>query len=128
ALRLVGESSPALVLMDIHLKGETDGVETARILRARHDVPVVFLTAYADAETLARAKLVEPHGYLLKPVNAEELRSVVEIALHKHATERRLRERERWFAATLTAIGDAVVSSDASGRVPCQNPAAEMQT
>jgi two-component system cell cycle sensor histidine kinase/response regulator CckA len=114
--------------MDIHIKGEPDGVETARLIRAKFDVPVVFLTAYADGETLARAKLAEPHGYLIKPVKGEELRSTVEIALHKHTIERRLRERERWFAATLNSIGDAVVSTDAAGRVTFMNPAAEALT
>jgi two-component system cell cycle sensor histidine kinase/response regulator CckA len=128
ALRLVAERCPALVLMDIHIKGETDGVETARLIRAKFDVPVVFLTAYADGETIARAKLAEPHGYLLKPVKGEELRSTVEIALHKHDIERQLRERERWFAATLNSIGDAVISTDAAGLVTFMNPAAEALT
>ena len=128
AIRLVVERCPALVLMDIHIKGEPDGIETARLIRARFDVPVVFLTAYADGETIARAKLTEPHGYLLKPVKAEELRSTVEVALHKHSVERRLRERERWFSATLNSIADAVVSADADGRVTFMNPAAEVLT
>jgi PAS domain S-box-containing protein len=128
ALRAVTNECPDLVLMDIRIRGELDGIETARILKQRFDVPVVYLTAYADPETVARAKSTEPHGYLLKPVNFDELRSTVEVALHKHEMERRLRDRERWFATTLRSIGDAVISTDATGRITFMNPVAESLT
>jgi two-component system cell cycle sensor histidine kinase/response regulator CckA len=128
ALRAVTNECPDLVLMDIRIRGEIDGIETAKILKGRFDVPVVYLTAYADSETVARAKATEPHGYLLKPVKLDELRSTVEVALHKHEMERRLRERERWFATTLRSIGDAVISADASGRITFMNPVAESLT
>src|SRR5688572_4321528 len=75
AIRLASERCPDLVLMDIRIKGDLDGIETAKILRHEFDVPVVYLTAYADEETVARAKVTEPFGYLLKPVKEGELRS-----------------------------------------------------
>ncbi|HEX4337559.1 MAG TPA: response regulator [Polyangiaceae bacterium] len=128
AVRAVAQECPDIVLMDIRIRGDLDGIETARILKKRFDVPVIYLTAYADSETVARAKSTEPLGYLLKPVKLDELRSTVEVALHKHEMERRLRERERWFSTTLRSIGDAVVSTDASGRVTFMNPVAETLT
>jgi PAS domain S-box-containing protein len=125
ALRAAAERCPDLVLMDIRIQGERDGIETAKLLRDSFDVPIVYLTAYADQQTLARAKTTEPHAYLLKPVRLDELRSAVEIAIYKHSMERRQRERERWFATTLRSIGDAVISTDPSGRITLMNPMAE---
>jgi two-component system, cell cycle sensor histidine kinase and response regulator CckA len=116
---------PDLVLMDIHLQGELDGIDAARMLRERFDIPVVFLSAYADEGTVARAKQSAPLGYLLKPFRKSELRSAVEVGLFRHQMERQLRDRERWFSTTLRAIGDAVVAVDASGQVSFMNRAAE---
>jgi PAS domain S-box-containing protein len=119
------ERRPDLVLMDIRIEGTLDGIETARILRSRFGVPVIFLTAYADDRTVARAKETEAHGYILKPFRAGELKSAVEIALFKHELEMRLKLRERWFSTTLRAIGDAVMAVDRDGRVNFANPVAE---
>jgi two-component system, cell cycle sensor histidine kinase and response regulator CckA len=116
---------PDLVLMDIHLQGEVDGIEAARLLRERFDIPVVFLSAYADEGTVARAKQSAPLGYLLKPFRKSELRSAVEVGLFRHQMERQLRERERWFSTTLRAIGDAVIAVDAAGQISFMNGAAE---
>ncbi len=128
ALALATQHCPDLVLMDIRIKGDRDGIETAELLRGRFDVPIVYLTAYADDETLERAKKTQPLGYLLKPVKPNELRSTVEIALHKHQLDKRLRERERWFSTTLSSIDDAVITVDADGRVSFMNPKAEQLT
>ncbi|HET6336855.1 MAG TPA: ATP-binding protein, partial [Polyangiales bacterium] len=128
AIRAASERCPDLVLMDIRIKGARDGIETAEILKSQFDVPVVYLTAYADQQTVARAKLTEPHAYLLKPVKVDELRTAVEIAIYKHEMERRHRERERWFATTLRSIGDAVISTDAEGCITLMNPMAESMT
>jgi PAS domain S-box-containing protein len=124
AVRLAEGLRPDLVLMDIRLEGDTDGVEAARQIRERLGLPVVYLTAYADAETLQRAKVTEPFGYVLKPFEERELRTVIEIALYKHQAERKLRESERRYAVTLSSIGDAVIATDERGRVTFLNPAA----
>jgi len=92
-------SRPDLALVDIHIKGDLDGIQTAEILRERFRVPVIYLTAFADETTVERAKWTEPVGYLLKPIKALELRSVVEVGLYKHAMETRLREREHQLEA-----------------------------
>jgi two-component system, cell cycle sensor histidine kinase and response regulator CckA len=116
---------PDLVLMDIHLEGDVDGITTAQTLRDDYDIPVIFLSAYADDGTVSRAKRAAPLGYLLKPFRKSELKSAVEVGLFKHQIERRLRERERWFATTLRAIGDAVIAVDVDRRISFLNRAAE---
>ena len=128
AIAHASERCPDLVLMDIRIKGQRDGIETAQILKTRFGIPVVFLTAHADEATLERAKKTEPHGYLLKPVRPAELRSVVEVSLYRHDMERRLRERERWFSTTLNSIADAVIAVDLTGHVKFMNPTAESLT
>jgi PAS domain S-box-containing protein len=119
---------PDLVLMDIRIQGQRDGIETAETLRRRFRVPVVFLTAYADDKTIERAKKAQPYGYLVKPIKSNELRSAVEVALYRHEMDARLRERERWFSTTLRSIGDAVISTDLDARVTFMNTVAETLT
>jgi diguanylate cyclase (GGDEF)-like protein len=124
ALRLADEVAPNLVLMDIRIRGDRDGIEVVRELRERHDVPIVYLTAYADEDTVARAGGTQPQGYLLKPVKPEELSATVAIALRTHQMERRLRERERWFATILRSLRAGVLSTNAAGEIDFVNPAA----
>lgn len=90
ALVLAEQLLPDLVLMDIHLQGEMDGVTAAQELRARLHLPVVFLTAYGEGSTFQRAKEAEPLGYILKPMEDRELRIVIEMALYKHQAERKI--------------------------------------
>lgn len=128
ALERASERRPDVVLMDIRIKGERDGIETAALLRELFGVPVVYLTAHADDATIDRAKHTEPYGYLLKPVKSAELRSVLEVSHYKYEMERRLRERERWFSTTLRSIADGVVAVNVAGEVTFMNPAAEELT
>jgi PAS domain S-box-containing protein len=128
AVRLALETKPELALMDIRLEGSIDGIEAARQLGERCRVPVIYLTAYADDQTLARAALTEPFGYLLKPFDDTQLRTAVEIALYKHDAERRLRESERRYAVTLASIGDAIIATDHQAKVTFMNPVAEALT
>lgn len=86
------ELAPDLILMDIRLRGAMDGIETAAVIRKHADVPVIYLTAYADEETIARAKATSPFGYVVKPFNERELRAAIEVALYKYETERLLEE------------------------------------
>jgi len=81
---------PDIALMDIHLKGDMDGVQTAEILRRHFDIPVIYISAYADKDILERAKLTEPFGYVLKPIDNRELDATIEVALYKHEIERDL--------------------------------------
>jgi PAS domain S-box-containing protein len=127
-LPLALKTRPDLVLMDIRLEGDIDGIEAAQQIREKCHIPVVFLTAYADDETVQRATLAEPFGYLLKPFEDQQLRTVIEMALYKHAAERRLRESERRYVTTLSSIGDAVIATDDQARVTFMNPVAEALT
>ena len=125
ALERALEHSPDLILMDIRLRGEPDGIGAAAQIRAHMDVPVIFLTAYADRTTRERVREIAPYGYLVKPFNEPTLQTTIEMALERHAQERKLREREQWFATTLASIGDAVIATDTDGWVTYVNPVAE---
>jgi two-component system, sensor histidine kinase and response regulator len=128
AVQLVLETSPDLVLMDIRLDGEMDGIDAAQKIRETVQIPVIYLTAYADDQTLSRARLTEPFGYILKPFEDSQLRTAIEMALYKHAAERKLRESERRYAVTLSSIGDAVIATDGEARVTFMNAVAETLT
>jgi len=128
AITLAETLRPDLVLMDIMLKGGMDGVEAARHIRERFDIPVIFVTAYADPATLQRAKLTGSFGYILKPFEEHDLLTNIEMALYKHQMDMRLKESEQWFSATLRSIGDAVIATDVDGRVKFMNPLAETLT
>jgi signal transduction histidine kinase len=91
ALTLAGQFLPDLVLMDIRLEGEMDGIEAAKRIRQQWHLAVVYLTAYADDTTVDRAKVTEPFGYILKPFKDRELKTVIEMALYKHHAEEEIR-------------------------------------
>jgi signal transduction histidine kinase len=99
ALALVGQHHPDLVLMDIQLSGDMDGIAAAQIIRTQFAVPVVFLTAFAADDILERAKLTEPFGYVLKPFSERELSTVLAMALYKHRAEARLLTTTRQLKA-----------------------------
>jgi CheY-like chemotaxis protein len=128
ALRVMPEAKPDLVLMDIVLKGEMDGIAAAERIWEDHSVPVIYLTAYADETTLSRAKITEPFGYILKPFDERELQTTIEMAFFKAKMDKTLREREEWLSTVLRSIGDGVIAADTEGRVTFLNPLAERLT
>jgi len=119
---------PDLVLMDIRLSGEMDGIAAAMQIRSAHKTPVVFVTAHADLETLERAGMSEPLGYIVKPFQEQALHAAIETAFYRHRAERRLRDMERWLATTLRSIGDAVIATDEAEHITYLNPVAERLT
>jgi len=90
AVEKTGELMPDLVLMDIVLEGDMDGIEAAGLIKNRFNIPVIYLTAYADDNTLGRAKVTEPFGYMIKPFQERELRSIIEMAIYKHESAGKL--------------------------------------
>jgi diguanylate cyclase (GGDEF)-like protein len=108
AIRKAAELRPDLILMDIRLADGVDGVQAAEAIREEHKIPLIYLTAHSDEETLRRAKCSEPFGYLLKPFRAAELRCVIETTLYKHAADTRTRARIETIALTdaLTGLGN----------------------
>ena len=121
---LTSEQAPDLVMMDINIKGERDGIETAALVRERFHIPIIYLTAYADAPTLERAKATGPFGYLLKPFEERELYTAIEMGLYKHRAERELQQSQELLFATLKSIGDGVIAADSAERVTFINPVA----
>ncbi len=91
AILVAEDKFPDLVLMDINLRGEADGIKAAEEIHKRSDIPVLYLTAYSDNNTLQRAKITEPFGFLIKPFNDRELYSTIEMALFKHRAEKELK-------------------------------------
>jgi len=128
ALDLVRKIEPDLVLMDTYLSGGMDGIETASRIKEEFGAPVIFLTALADAQTIARAKKTEPYGYLLKPFNDRELQSTVEMAVSRSRALRRLEASEQRFANTLRSLADGVIATDLVGNITFMNPLAEVIT
>lgn len=125
AIQSAKEKAPDLVLMDIMLRGDVDGIEAAEHINNNFHIPVVYLTAYSDNKTLERAKITEPYGYILKPFEGRELHTCIEISLYKHKMEEELRKSEKWFSTTLKSIGEAVIATDTKGLITYMNPVAE---
>ncbi len=128
ALRKASTAVIDLVLMDVRLKGEMDGIQTATELRLRYSTTIVYLTAYADNDTLRRASVTEPFGYVLKPFEERELHTTIEMALYRAEVERRFKENETWYGTTLRSIGEAVIATDTNGAIKFMNTAAELLT
>lgn len=125
AVQKAVETRPDLVLMDIYLKGKMNGVQAADRIQKDLHIPVIYLTAHADEKTLKGAKITEPYGYILKPFEEKELYILIEMALYRHAMQRKLQESQQWLSTTLRSIGDAVVATDDRGAVIFMNPVAE---
>jgi len=117
AIELAMETQPDLLLTDIHLKNGVDGIEVAQKICEEIDVPVVFLTAYSDDQTVAKAKLATPFGYIIKPVENRELQITIEMALYKFRIDKELKETQQLLQTALTCIGSALVFVDDAGRV-----------
>jgi len=128
ALVTVDEKNPDLVLMDIMLEGKMNGIQTADKIRSNYDIPVVYVTAYADEKLVRRAKITSPFGYIIKPFEDNELNTAIEIALYKHKIEKKLRQSEAWLSTMLNSIGDAVIAADTNERITFMNPVAQFLT
>ncbi len=124
AIEKAGQHYPDLTMMDIRLKGEMDGIDAAARIKKDFNIPVVYLTAHTDNDTLQRAKITEPYGYIIKPFEERELHSTIEMALYKHSIEKKLRENEHWLSSTLKSIGDALIATDPHGIIKLINPIA----
>ncbi len=121
AIRLAGELEPDLVLMDIRLKGEVDGIEAAVRIHDSFKTPIVYLTAYSDDHTLERARAAQPFGYVLKPFEEKSLKSAVAMALYTASVSARdQRTRER-LGRLLADLAEGVIVADLKGSVSFLN-------
>lgn len=115
AVELVEEHHPDMVLMDIRIQGDMDGIQTAGMLRDRFDMPHIYITAHRDDETIGRAKHTEPFGYLLKPFNDREIQTTIEMAVHKHEMSLKLKQSERKFRSLIQNSNDVIALLDHNG-------------
>lgn len=136
AIKASEELQPDLVLMDIKLEGEMDGIQAAEKIRSKFGIPIIYLTAYSDEKTVQRAKVTEPSGFILKqpygflrkPFEESELNTAIEITLYRDRLEKRLRKHDQWLGAMLRSISDAVIATDPQGQVRFMNGMAEELT
>jgi len=117
--------SPDLVLMDIRLRGDWSGIDAARQMRAERDLPVIFITAFADPDTIDQACQTQPYGYLLKPFTERDVAAAVQVAFTRVAAERSQLERERWIATALQSSGEALIAVDDHASIRFVNTQAE---
>ena len=128
ALEMAGENRPDLVLMDIMFDGDIDGIETAQRMRDHHDVPVIYLTAFGDQATFARAKQTLPLAFVLKPFDPKELYLTIETSLERRRLETDLETSEQRFIALAGVVRDGIVITDVEGGVTFINRVAESLT
>ena len=129
AVKDILAAKPNLILMDILLeRNDFDGIITAQKIQSQLNVPIVYLTAHSDRETLDRAKITTPFGYILKPYSKKDLQISIELALHKHQQEIKLVKREELLSSILNAAKDGVIATDDKNKITYMNPAAENLT
>ena len=126
AIALATEHKPDVILMDIHIKGDIDGIQTTEKLHEFTDIPVIFLTAYADDETVQRAIKTRSHSYLVKPYNPRELYSNIEFAIYKRRMKTRLGSNRENLEMFLTKSAYAGLIIDMQNSIVFANSAAEM--
>ncbi|MGQ9503160.1 MAG: response regulator, partial [Anaerolineae bacterium] len=123
ALRTLENLRPDMILVDIQLEGPVGGVHLARQIRERFSIPLVYLTAYADEETVRQALATEPYGYLVKPFSVAELRTTVELAFFRHDLERQLSAREARYCTIVDTLSELVLRLQPDGTITFVNPA-----
>lgn len=128
AVKAALELKPDLILMDIRLKGERDGVQATEIITSVISIPTVFLTAHSDPDTMRRAKGAQPYGYVLKPYNERDLIVTLEMALLRHQLDRGLKASERRYSATLDSLREGVIAIGGDGLLSYINPVATRMT
>ena len=118
AIDATGKYKPDLVLMDIMLKGDISGIEAAEQVKNRYQIPVIFLTAYADESTLSKAKITEPYGYIIKPFKEIDLHTSIEMALYKHSKEQEVKkERDLYSSIVLDKSSEDCIFVKSSSRL-----------
>lgn len=129
ALDAIEKLNPDLVLLDINLRSsEIDGIMVAEQIHQHYQIPFIFLTAFSDKNTLERAKLTEPYGYIIKPFEEDDIRTAIEIAYYKYTKDLELQNKGNRFAAALDSVDVAVIITDANEKVIFMNKMAETLT
>jgi PAS domain S-box-containing protein len=119
----VDELRPDIILMNVRLKGETDGIEVAQQIKSRHDIPIIFMTANADEATVRRAITAEPDGFLIKPLDALELRAAIEMATRRHGMKANAHESDRRIREITESLSEVIFETDMAGNITFVNRA-----
>src|SRR6202044_2537409 len=119
---------PDLILMDVRLKGDMDGIRAVELINEKTRVPVVYLTGDSDQKTLHRAKAASAYGYVLKPFHIRDFIVAIEVAIDRFEMERRLEDTQLTYATILVSIADGVIAVDTQGCVRFMNRVAERMT
>ncbi len=125
ALRKVTERKPDLILMDIFLSGEMDGIEAAKRIQESYDIPIIYLTAHTEETAFTRARETSPYGFLVKPTGRSDLYTAVETALNRHALEIRMQESEKKYREMVENINDVIYTLDRDGNITYISPIIE---
>ncbi|MBN1779505.1 response regulator [bacterium] len=126
AMKLVTRTVPDLILMDIKLHGEYDGIKTAEDIHKQYDIPIIYMTAYSDYQTLFRARNTNPYNYIAKPFNDDDLHASIMLALTNHAMYRHVRDHEYWLSSIINSMDDAIIAVDQDSRIRYMNTHAEV--
>lgn len=129
ALTLVSQELPNIILMDIHIQGRIDGIEVAAMLQRIHSIPIIYLTAYSEEKTLARAKTTKPYGYLLKPFSDRELHIIIQVSLERYHSDMLLKKNEQHFRLALEAaqLNTWEITEDSQEIFMGKSPAGDLQ-
>lgn len=128
AVAKAGSEKPDLVLMDIHLRGEMDGIAASEEIRVAFSIPVVFLTAFSDPQTFDRALVTAPYGYIIKPFSQNTLSATIRVALNKKHADQKITDRHIWLDSTVSLLLEGIITIDAEGKIVLLNFAAEQMT
>jgi PAS domain S-box-containing protein len=121
AIEKAEQFKPDLILMDILLSDKMDGIEAAKIIMEKFDIPVIYLTAHAEDSTLQRARETAPYGYIVKPVSIDALHSTIEMAIQRHELGKRLKESENRYRMLVETMNDSLCMLDANSRIAFVN-------
>jgi two-component system, cell cycle sensor histidine kinase and response regulator CckA len=128
AIQAVQVTQPDLILMDIILKGDLDGIQASEVIRSQFKLPVIFLTAHSDAKTVQRAMATDPCGYVVKPYEEEQLRYVIDMGWRLHKIKTATSAGDRLLECVLGRVTEAVIALDGKGSIQFLNPASETLT
>ena len=124
AIQLLEKGEPDLILMDVQLSGELDGIQAAELINKSHNIPIIYISGHTDELTLSRAKVTGPYGYITKSFNYNELNTTMEMVIYKNELQKKVVENEYLLDATLDNIEDAVITVDTDGNIMYMNTSA----
>jgi len=128
AIAKVGSERPDLVLMDIQLLGDMDGITASEKIHAAFNIPVIFLTALSDKQTFDRALVTAPYGYIIKPFSQNTLSTTIRVALNKKQADQKITDLHGWLDSTMSSLPEGIITINAAGKIVLVNPSAELMT